>query len=83
MFDGEVSKLDTINIIGDTAAGSACLMGTWIVGAIVFCIIGFAVYKVYKDRKNGNGCGHGCENCGYGCEGCLMSGSCNNEKKDE
>ena len=39
-------------------------MGTWIVGAIVFGLIAFAGYKVYKDRKNGKGCDCGCESCG-------------------
>ena len=43
-------------------------MGTLIVGAIVLCVIGLAAYKVYKDRKNGKGCGHGCESCSY-CSG--------------
>lgn len=45
-------------------------MGTFIVSAVVLCIIGLAAHRVYKDRKSGEGCGHGCENCS-GCSGCV------------
>jgi len=44
-------------------------MGTFVVGAIVFGLIGLAAYKTYKDRKNGKGCGCGCESCA-GCTDC-------------
>lgn len=37
-------------------------MGTLIIGIIVFVIIGFAVYKVYKDSKSGK-CDGGCDCC--------------------
>ena len=43
-------------------------MGTFITGVILFCIIGLAVHKVYKDRKSGKGCGGCCGNCS-GCPG--------------
>jgi len=43
-------------------------MGTVIVGAIVACIIGLAVFKVYKDRKKGKGCTQGCDGCPH-CDG--------------
>jgi len=45
-------------------------MGTLLVGMVVICVIGLAVYKVYKDRKNGKGCGQSCENCSC-CPGCM------------
>ena len=38
-------------------------MWTWIVGAVVVCITGLAVYKAYKDRKRRSACGSCCENC--------------------
>ncbi|MCL2035442.1 MAG: FeoB-associated Cys-rich membrane protein [Oscillospiraceae bacterium] len=42
-------------------------MGTWTVGAIVLIVVGLAGRKVYMDRKNGKGCGCGCD----GCSACL------------
>ena len=38
-------------------------MGTYIVGATILCIIGFAARGAYKDYKSGKDCGHDCENC--------------------
>ena len=39
-------------------------MGTWIVGAVVLAVAGLAARKIYKDRRNGKGCGcDGCTNC--------------------
>ena len=38
-------------------------MGTWMVGAVVLFVIGWAGYQLVKDRKNGKGCGCGCEHC--------------------
>ena len=35
--------------------------GTWIAGAAVAFVIGFAVYTIYKDKKNKKNCG--CGNC--------------------
>jgi len=43
-------------------------MGTWIVGAIVFCIVGLAAYIVYKDHESGKGCGS-CKSCSH-CPDC-------------
>lgn len=43
-------------------------MGTWIVGAIVVAIIGFAGYSVLKRRKNTAGCGGSCDGC-HSCPG--------------
>jgi len=45
-------------------------MGTVIIGAIVFTIIGLAAYHTMKPRRN-EGCGGGC-GCG-GCSGCGTS----------
>lgn len=45
-------------------------MATFIVGAVVFIIIGLAARKVYKDHKNGKSCGF------VGCSGCPKSDSC-------
>jgi len=42
-------------------------MGTWIIGAVIFCMVGLAAYKVYKDFQSGKSCGcDGCSQC-YGC----------------
>jgi len=44
-------------------------MGTYIVGTIVAVIIGLIIFKIFKDRKSGKGCGCGCESCSA-CPGC-------------
>jgi len=42
-------------------------MVTWIVGTVVVVIVGLAVYKVYKDRKDGKGCSCACGECPSDC----------------
>jgi len=38
-------------------------MGTFIVGAVVACVVGLAAHKVYKNRRSGKGCGGCREGC--------------------
>ena len=45
-------------------------MSTLIVGAVVFAVIGFAGYSVYRSRRKGDGCGCGCPGCAKGKEDC-------------
>lgn len=44
-------------------------MGTFIVGVIVFGIIGLSVYSLVKDKRKGKSihCGEDCKHCGGGC----------------
>lgn len=42
-------------------------MGTIIVGAVVFGLFGFAIYKIVKKPKG---------SCGCGCDGCSQAGHC-------
>lgn len=46
------------------------MLWTWIIGALVFALLALAVYRIYKDKKRGKGCGCG-KSCGSGCEGCT------------
>lgn len=41
-------------------------MANFIIGALVFGIIACAIYSIYKSKKNGKGCGSGCDGCGKG-----------------
>lgn len=51
-------------------------MGTWIVGLIVFGLLALAVYKIYKDRRAGKGCGCGCGASCSSCPSCLEPDRC-------
>ena len=44
-------------------------IGSIIVFIVVAAIIGFAIYKQVKNKKNGNSCGCGCSGCS-GCSSC-------------
>ena len=37
-------------------------MGTWIVGAVILFLAGWAAYRILRDGKSGKGCG--CDGCG-------------------
>lgn len=45
------------------------IMGTFVVGAAVFALVGMACFSLYKDKKNGKHCS-GCSGCGGSCSGC-------------
>lgn len=44
-------------------------MGTFVVGAVLCALVGFAVRSMVRDKKNGKSiqCGGDCKNCGGHC----------------
>ncbi len=44
-------------------------MGTFVIGAAVFALVGIACFSLYKDKKNGKRCS-GCSGCSGGCSSC-------------
>ncbi len=43
-------------------------MGTFVVGAAVFCLVGLAIRNVARDKKQGRfRCGGDCSRCHGGC----------------
>lgn len=51
------------------------IVGNLIVIAILAVIVGLAIRSLWKNHKNGGGCGGGCEgcsSCGCGC-GCASA----------
>ena len=50
-------------------------MATFIIGAIVFGLLFFDVFSMFKKSKNNKG------GCGCGCSGCSSKKSCNSEIK--
>lgn len=42
-------------------------MGTYIVGAILVIMVVAIIRKLYKDKKNGKGCGGNCAGCKSNC----------------
>lgn len=43
-------------------------MATYVIGGIVFLLMGLAIYSMVKAKKSGkSGCGCGCDSCGAHC----------------
>jgi len=43
-------------------------MATWIVGGIVLLVVGFILWKMGRDRRNGkSACGGNCSHCTGAC----------------
>ena len=53
------------------------LWGTLAVGAVVALIVGFAVFRLVKDKLSGK------SSCGCSCSSCPMAGKCHGEDEEQ